>query len=916
MLNLKLEVPRQRIQLLARPRLLQRLNTGDNLATPLRLLTASAGYGKTTLLAQWSQALLEQGSQVAWLTVDESDRDPRLFLSYILLAIRRSGLELGHLVPHAEQGLIDITPESCLSLLAEKLEAAYADRPEGQHGEAPIVLMLDDYHRAANPELDSLLLKMVHILQAQLVLVVSSWFRPDIGVPQLLASGMACELTADALRLTESEMHALLQDDLSQPHVKQIIEATEGWPVALQLTRLIMRDSPHTILPKDGVAIRGGYLSTYLTERVMRTLTAEIVDFMLDTAIVDKFSIPLADAIRGRNDGAAMLRALEPLQSLLTPLASEDGWHRYHHLLQEHLRGLLAQHRAPDVAGLHLRASAWFEANGHILQAVRHAREAGAYTVCARLIEQAGGWRLILYGGINHLRTLLSVLPPPERLRYPRLLIAEAYLHVKEGKIDAAAGLLELAGAAATRPSWPSRTEPWQAGPGPEDAAGCDMIIIGLLIEGYADNRLDEWLLKSGAAVRARLPDSDALAHGVVLCVETLASVRLGSLGQASDQARAAMAFMRAAQTPLGINYCLIHLGLAALYRGDLPAAAAHLKRAQDLAMENLGADGGLKLIADILLQTVELWRTGQHGSTGSLSRRFLQDADEQDGWLDVYAANLDVRFHVAEMSGCEADLQNVLDDGAALLRVRPIDRLAPIVQARRLQRATARGMVMEASRLANDLALQLPIGCWRNQPEMWRPLQDVGFALIRWFAQSDRSRALAIASDLVECSQATGAGLFLVRALVQRARLQTGQEGAAPARVDLMRAIALAAPSGLLRPFLEAGGTATLLADLAQQEEGKADTPATDPRLGWFLREVLAAHGTPARPNATALSAREMDVVRELSLGLTNKEIARNLRMTDHTVKFHVRNIFTKLGVERRAHAITIFRRMTETAH
>lgn len=855
-------------------------------AARLTLLIAPAGYGKTTILTQWSDAAKADGGLVAWVTLDEDDAEPRQFLSGVVFGLSRAGVDLGGLLAQAELGLVELSVGACLNLIVEALHK------DGR----PVFIVLDDYHRPACPELDRLLSRMAQMLPANARLVVSARVRPNLGVPQLLASGFASELSADSLRLTREESRRLLDTEMSDAEFATVFDRTEGWPVALQLARLVLRGHNGGSPALRHLTGRGSHLSAYLTDQVLGGLPTDVVDFLLETSILERFNAELTDAVRDRTDSWSFMDQLEPLQSLITPLEDDDVWYRYHHLFAEYLRQLLTQRRPGDVARLHDRASRAFEAKGMLVEAVRHAAAAGDIARCAGLIEAAGGWRMVLYGGKNQLAGALRLLPEVHRRSYPRLLAAEAYLRIKDGNLAGARATFELVPVEVRR-----RAVDWSA-PTEVDR---DLFSVGLLVDGYEDNDVDDAFLDRLEQTRAQVPASESLIRGMLESGEALAAVAVGRLPAAETLAKHAMSSMRDAGSVLGLNYALLHAGLSTMLQGKLRDADAYLTRARAMAEENFGEDSGLKSIADILWASLQLWRSGDVGMPEGAFARAFRHACEFDGWSDIYLVGMDARFRSAWASGDPLVVRQAIDEALELVRGRAIRRLDLQVRSQTLLLAVVSGSGWEAAAIGRNLREQFPLGCWRTQPNLWRPYQDCGFALTRWLEDEHCGAAFDIATDLIACARAMEAGIFEIRALAIRAHLLNRLGRRAEAMVDLSQAIEAAAVRGVVLPFLEQPQLSPLIQALRKDIRQSGATPVTEVFLSELIASLGAAPVSDAPPGLSSLSPRELEVVHELQSGSSNKEIARALDMTEHTVKFHLRNIFTKLGVDRRAHVL-----------
>jgi len=885
-LQFKLEAPRQPSSIVDRPRLRNALAALD----PVRLvlLVAPPGYGKTTLLAQWHQALCSASQKVCWLTLDEGDQDPKQFLKGLIIAMGSADIDLGDLENQAERGLQEHSSERIVRNLCTVLA----------RDETPVTVFLDDYHRAAGAPLDRLLVNILSMLPSHVRFLISSRLRPEFGVSQMLATGQAYEFSSDMLRFTNVESRDVLAPFLAGGDLSAFVEQIDGWPVALQLARVLSSQEKFSLESLAKLTARGGHLSTYLTEQILKGLPDTSVQFLLETSILDRFNVEITDTVRDRNDSWTILESLAPLQSFITPLDAKGVWFRYHHLFSDYLRGQLVQRQPAAVAVLHRRASIAFERSAQLVEAVRHAGEAKDFERCAQLIEAAGGWRLVLFGGMAQLNQLLGFVPFAERLSHPRLLVADAYLALKEGDFGRARSTFGLVATfdAANTIQWDSLSD-----------LDRDALAVGVLIKTYQDNDIDAQYFELFRKTRESLGEADGLVRGVLECAGAVGALALGKFDEAEALARDAMTAMRSVNSMLGLNYCFLHAGLACLYKGKVRTAEAYLAQARDMASENFGADSGLKAMSDTLLSQVAIWRTGNVGDGVAGVEESFQHIFNYDGWFDVYAAALDTRFHMASRLEDAAAMEAVIADGTALSQSRGLKRLGAVVDAQRTLKACILHNHGQAHMTANVLAEQYPIGCWRADAAKWRPYQDVAYALCLWSLQSDAPRARALACDVVECARTLGARPFEARGLILHALISTRWNDPVAAMAYLREAVSLSYVDGYIRPFVEHRQLAPLMASLRRQlwQEGTHALQAQF--LSQVVEELSASSSGPNAENG-GLSVREHDVMEELTSGLTNKEIARSLDMTEHTVKFHLKNIFSKLGVDRRAHALSAF--------
>jgi len=351
------------------------------LSRRLGVIIAPAGFGKTTLMVQWQARLCAKGAQVGWLSCDEEDGDPLQLLSYMILALAEAGVDLGALRGASERGMLEGAVRQTTAEVLEKIEDARGD----------VVLILDDYHRLGTREADKLLIQLLDAAPPNFTIVLSTRAQPKFDLARLLAIGWASEFDAGSLRLSKQELGEAFDRALTPAERDILFERTEGWIIAVQLARLMMEEGQSIEACLASFKGDVGHIATYLAEQVLGNLPEDLQNFLIETSVLDAFNASLADALVIRNDSADVLKRLEPLSALLSPISDQPGWYRYHQLFAECLQDLQRRRSGADTSQLHLRASMWFEKRGDVVAAVNHASEAADFDRCARLIEEAGG---------------------------------------------------------------------------------------------------------------------------------------------------------------------------------------------------------------------------------------------------------------------------------------------------------------------------------------------------------------------------------------------------------------------------------------------------------------------------------------------------------------------------------------------
>jgi LuxR family maltose regulon positive regulatory protein len=922
----KLTPPEPLPDTLRRPRLVERLQAAAR--RRLTLISAPAGYGKTTLLAEWLEATRAGGpagqppaAQVAWLTLDAADNDPELFLGYLAAAFAQLHPE-GRTRLAAAVSRRPAPPNE--QVLADMLNDL-AEAP----GEA--VIVLDDYHLITTAAFHRNLAFVVEHLPPRVHLVIATRADPPLPLARLRARGQLGELRAADLGFTAEESASYLLEtmglELERGQVAALIERTEGWPAGLQLTATALRDRADKAAFLESVVGSHRYIVDYLIEDVFDRLPTHIQKFLLQTSILDRLCGPLCDAVLGIEHAPTagdsysriILDTLERDNLFLVPLDGDRHWYRYHHLFADVLRDRLHAGAPPgQVALLHRRASAWYAAYGLLPMAVGHALQAGAVDDVVAIVEPVG-LAMATRVGEATLRSWLPAIPDAAVRSRPRLALLRAWLCLADYDAAGAAEWLEVAEAALAR-----------VAAGEAETIGNVANLRGEICAVRA--RLatlagDAPTVITAAGEAIRLLQSDSLALRTRLAKDLgYAHMVQGDLGGAEQAFAEAMVNGFAAGYPYisymaasdyayvlalrgrlrpAIDACRSTLGQAAR-RGDLDAPGAGLPylALADIYRERQEPAGVLPALAEagsrispsnttsylcLLLVEARVARAqGDLGGALAQARRARFIAQQRGlAWACAVLDALEAQILVAR-----GDL-----DGAALLVERALPEHEP-AEFRYFPPAVA-----YAAEHVAVAPLQLRLARARGDEAA---LRDLAAMLEDHLAAADGGPALWPRVKL--------------RALQALALHGAGRtQSALPV---LRRAVALAAPEGLVRVLAEEGQPlAELLALLADGDAGDPvvaharhilEAEPVAPAAPASPRPVEAPAGSveaPALPEP--ISSRELDVLRLMADGQSNTEIAASLVIAVSTVKSHVNSIFGKLGVATRTQAVARARRL-----
>jgi LuxR family transcriptional regulator, maltose regulon positive regulatory protein len=869
-------VPVPRWRPVARRRLFGLLDEG--VKGPLTLLAAPAGYGKTLLLTTWTTTGGRRPGPVAWVRVGPGDHQPPQFWAHMLAALR--GAEV-------------VPPDGLLAGLSPQAEIGDGFLHAFVAGlfelDRPVVLILDDLHEATGQAVTGQLRFLIRHAPSQLRLVVATRADPPLALHRLRVAGQLSEIREADLAFTLEEAGALLADhgvQLSGGELETLWRRTEGWAAGLRLAALSMRGQSQpgrfvADLAGDDRAIAG-----YLVEEVLAAQPPELRRFLLRTAVADRLSGDLADALTGGSDGARVLARLEREHVFTSASGPDRTWYRYHPLFAELLRAELRYEHAGELPDLHRRAATWHAGNGQPVPAVRHALAAGDVDQAAGLL--ASGWAAMLaQGQAGLLAELVSRLPGDRVRATPELAVVAALSRLALGRLEEADAWLGLAVAAEPRLATEAAG---RGGPGArQPRTGAAMRLARLYRARLVGDVAD-------AGPAARLPpapgdddDQRTLAHAL-LGVALLWSGQLEAAEASLEQARADAGRTGRQIVTLGST---AHLALLEGVRGRL-ARAAELGRAATEQARRVDWSASPQLAdAHLALAVVAYHRDELAAATAALERA-TRSSVAGDRPLRLAAAVLGAWVAAGTGRQEAAEALGRLAGALAATGGRPPRLLAAAARAGRAKLLAATG--------DEEAALAL-LGQGDSGPS---PVEALVLARLR-LARGDPAAAGRALAPLL----AGGPGqptpelpLAIEAHLLDALAGQELADNAAAAR-SLRRALDLAAPEGYRRVFVEGGAPVrVLLADHLHRDN-------THHLLVGSLLERLRTAGQAGPPTgrpaalAAPLSEREQVVLRYLSSRLSAGEIADELYVSLNTVKTHIKSIYRKLDTNRRWDAV-----------
>jgi LuxR family transcriptional regulator, maltose regulon positive regulatory protein len=886
LLQTKLHIPPLRSSFVPRPRLIDRLNVG--LDGRLSLISAPAGYGKTTLVTEWLSSITSGPSppgkveevRACWLSLDEADNDPRRFLAYLIAAVQQIRPGFGDPIRAMLRSPQPPPAEMLLTALLNELAAV----------PVPFILVLDDYHVIHSLPIHQQLSFLLERQPSGMHLVLMTREDPLLPIPRLRARGQVLEIRQKDLCFTVQETADFLEramgPGLSPENVAALEQRTEGWIAGLQLAALSMQgtDDPKGFIQDFTGSNR--YVLDYLIEEVFKRQSAEVQVFLLKTSILERLCDSLCDSVirdplSGTSEGKkgiltadhqaqltgsqAILEYLDHSNLFIVPLDQSRTWYRYHHLFSELLRLRLHASPAYDEVSLHKRASHWFEAEGYLAEAIQHALAAGDWRRAGRLIQSISG-DMLKRGETATLVSWYHSIPDDFLHSDPRLCLDYCWSLLLAGQFETAGPLLDLI----------------------EQAMQAEPVLLGQVAaaQAYLERARGnhQRMVEKSERALALLPKSDVNGRGLVAINLGLAYWHMGKMQAAEETLAEALEAGQAT----GNAYAVL---TAIIFHGRVLAVHAQLKQAAGVFEKAIEQGGQIPIncLAHLDLSLLHYEWNDLEASQRHLDQALVLCERSGNEEFQVASQMMQIRLCLAQgnFAGARKTLEKTLE------RVHsgkvPAPTAVRVVSAQ-VQVALAQGDLAAAGLMEN----QLP-----ENSDTHPFYRYLGMAKAQlWLAQGRKEAAKAYLAALHTRAETGGwkYGRLAVRVLQSLAAERQDE-----ALKFLGDALEMAQPENFIRTFVEAGDE---LVPYLQEAARRGIRPDSVGRILKVMGEKTGIKESGQSILVEPLSDREVEVLRLVTAGMSNREIAGKLVISPGTAKTHIHNLCGKLGVRNRTEA------------
>ena len=860
---------RARAPLVERTRLLRHLDEAR--AGRISLLRAPAGYGKSLLLRAWAKRLNRNQVDVVWINADEELVEPSRFISALMAAMTNADIDVNQSALSERPSL---SARSDLRRFVATLRAY----------KKPLVIIIDDYARAAHAELDEFISHLLHSAPDHVHFAIATQTHFDVPLGTLWLDSQTIELTPQDLRMTEDEISSLFNHSLAAESLARLSAWTEGWPTAVALAQHYLSTTPNDEDRLEELFhTTNGDISRYLMDHMIKHLPEQHREMLIQTSFLESISDELAEAVIGFSGTRQILQDLEQSNILITPMDETGTWYRCHQILRNVMFGLLRRRGPRELSKLQLRASSWYKENGNLREAICYARDAGDFDRVANYIIEAGGiFHGVRYGDAAQ-QYLLERFPVEYFNKYPRVNLTRCYVLLRQGRHDFVADIIYNIGKRikASQPTF----------------ADDPLLIRDLAFTGLLHAMFCSFCPASEhiAAVEKSIADTDPADYwlrGIMTNILSVVQYRRSDFRRAIESSDAAQFCYEQTNSSYNTAYQLITMAHIQAELADLERAKQNYHQARIIFTRSSYGD-------ELDCLTVDLMTAALLYDQGRIDEATRANPPTEE----IVEAGLDYFELLATSYRCSAMLALANDGPQAALNV--LSRAIAMMR-RKKHAEVERFLVLCQMELGlnEDLGVDYfsasagsvdniaEVGWWESD---LRTLLNARLIL----KQGGTDQAV----EMLDTHQKILGRVERVRnriaALVELAVAHEVARNREQASEVLHEAIILALAGEVLRPFFERGKD--LMPILQYLTTKKRLRDADVDQLGFVTKIITVWNGIHGKADSHLLTRREREITKLLVGRMSNKLIARNLDISPATVRFHLKKIYEKFGVNDR---------------
>ncbi|MBT7952296.1 MAG: hypothetical protein HN764_11770 [Gammaproteobacteria bacterium] len=880
----KLHPPAYRSQLVVRNRLIERLVNDSKVK--LTLVAAPAGFGKSTLLGQWFEKLVSD-ELCCWYSLDQADNEPASFLLHFIASIRTS-------LPDFGAEVLQLMETSIVADITDTLALLINDLVDNTQ---TLNLFVDDYHFSNSDQINQFIELLINLSPANFHLILAGRMRPALPLSDLKVRGELNEITATHLRFENEEARAFMNDahslNLSNDQLASLYEHSEGWVAGLQLAYLSLRDVEGRDDYIDSFSGNLRDIADYLAVDVLNQQPEEIKNFLLRTSILQRMNADVCTSLTGLEDCQLLLDKLEEQNLFILPLDRKRQWYRYHHLFHEFLLGQLRRQFPEQIVNLYNKAADWFDAEGFTGEAVDYSLLSGDMNLTIKLVESQVEEEMMA-GRMTRVNNWVNRIPEQVRKSHPKLLIAKCTALFHMNRADQAEETLTLL---------------------KENHDPSDNFLknkIAVLDAGIAISRDDINNILSPLSDVKELPSN--FDNGIIGNIRGYALSELSNYGLALQSLNDARHYHKLNGSEFGVVYTDCFLGFIDLAKGNLQKCYDRFGA--------YGSEAGKSIetyVAPVpkIMQGVVLYEWNELDKALKLLKANLPLIEQVGhiklltlGYITLAKIYGDKNDHIS--ASRYFDYIYTLGESRGI----PYIRLKSLVESERVRYLIGNRRVNEAIDISIPMDIDMEVSS-PVIPEGWERIACLN--LLIWsrlqIASGMAQRSLPVLSQLEKLADKVNRYKRVIECKILQAIALLKIDERNSAEKYLIEALRLSCPNQAIRTYFdEESEISELLAHIISRPDINSDRDLHTyieklyEALSHNSSEELILKNTSDTSNLVEpLSQREIDILQLIAAGQSNRVIADKLHISENTVKWHIKNIFGKLSVNKRAAAVVM---------